>query len=275
MLVHVAMDTGCFRQVAAVYNDHCREVQFNTESQLHCCSCCSQVEMDSNASNGEVYLTPPETPNGVSAVTSESRQSSDTEGEHDSKKFVRRSSRKRSATEFFHFEVSHEVEMEEPKPKKSRKRKPSEGSATPSRSTAETVRRSLVFSETTPEKSSSKMKLDSNKSTVPNEEPVNGELASIEEEEGSMEEEICAPPFSIGTLVFGKLKGYDWWPGRVASHNEIGMPVPPPNHSWIRWYGENQVSDVSESYSCSLHIWYYNCLCGGVCSCLKHFYRDL
>lgn len=215
--------------------------------------------MDSNASSGEVYLTPPETPNGVGRVPSESRQSSDTEGEHDSKKFVRRSSRKRSATDFFHFHVLHEVEVEEPKPKKSRKRKPSEGSTTPSRSTAEaeTVRRSLVFSETTPEESSSKMKLDSSSSTVPNEEPVNGELASIEEEGGSKEEEILPPPFSIGTLVFGKLKGYDWWPGRVASHNEIGMPVPPPNHSWIRWYGENQVSDVSESYSNGLHTWYY------------------
>lgn len=197
--------------------------------------------MDTNGSNGEVYLTPPETPSGIGKAPSESRLSSDTEGEHDRKTFVRRSMRKRSATDFFHFEVNHEVETEEPKAKKSRKRKTSEGSTTPNRNTAEVVCRSLVFDEATPQKGNSKIKLDSNSSAVPNEEPVSGDLPSIVEEA----EEARPPPFSIGSLVFGKLKGYDWWPGRVASHNEIGMPLPPINHSWIRWYGENQVSDVS------------------------------
>lgn len=209
------------------------------------------MEIDSHVANGEVYLTPPETPSGVGKGPSESRLPSDTEGEHDRKLFVRRSRRKRSATDFFHFEPKHEVEMEEPKPKKSRKKKSLEASVTPSRSTAEVVCRSLVFDETTPQKSNSKIKIDPNSSTTHNGEPLNGELASIEEEEGD-KEELVQPPFSISTLVFGKLKGYDWWPGRVASHNEIGMPLPPLNHSWIRWYGENQVSDVSGSNSSSV-----------------------
>lgn len=208
--------------------------------------------MDSNSGNGEVYLTPPETPNSAGKA-SESRQSSDTEGERDSKLFVRRSSRKRSATDFFQFEVLHEVEIEEVKPKKQRKKKSSEGSATPSRNAidSEAVRRSL-FSEITPQKSSNMVKLDLNGGPAPNAEPVNRDVASIEEEGGKEEEEVVTPPFGVGTLVFGKLKGYDWWPGRVASHNELGMPLPPSNHSWIRWYGENQVSDVSGSSSNSL-----------------------
>ena len=214
--------------------------------------------MDSNSGNGEVYLTPPETPDGAGKV-SESRQSSDTEGERDRKLFVRRSSRKRSATDFFQFQILHEVEFEELKMKKQRKKKSSEESATPSRNVVdnEAVRRSL-FSGVTPQKSSNKAKLDLIDSPVPTEEPVSRDMASIEEEGGSKGEEvdveIVPPPFSIGTLVFGKLKGYDWWPGRVASHHEIGMPLPPPNHSWIRWYGENQVSDVSGSGGSSLYM---------------------
>ena len=49
----------------------------------------------------------------------------------------------------------------------------------------------------------------------------------------------------ISTLVWGKLKGFDWWPGRISSHVEIGgMDSQGSEALWVKWFGENQVSEV-------------------------------
>ena len=51
--------------------------------------------------------------------------------------------------------------------------------------------------------------------------------------------------YPISTLVWGKLKGFDWWPGRISSHIEIGGSEPLPDDTlWVKWFGENQVSEV-------------------------------
>ena len=58
--------------------------------------------------------------------------------------------------------------------------------------------------------------------------------------------------YPISTLVWGKLKGFDWWPGRISSHVEIGGSEALANGTlWVKWFGENQVSEVS-----SLKDWY-------------------
>lgn len=62
--------------------------------------------------------------------------------------------------------------------------------------------------------------------------------------------------FPVGSMVWGKLPGYDWWPGCVISRSEDkngdqqhtgggdgdrGGGV----QMWIKWYGENNLSQVS------------------------------
>jgi len=50
--------------------------------------------------------------------------------------------------------------------------------------------------------------------------------------------------FAIGQLVWGRLKGYDWWPGRLVSYIEAQKTPPSTNNHWIRWFGDNKFSLV-------------------------------
>ena len=55
----------------------------------------------------------------------------------------------------------------------------------------------------------------------------------------------------MGSMVWGKLPGYDWWPGLIISYSreegetrgdgegDGGMQV------WVKWYGESNLSAVS------------------------------
>ena len=62
--------------------------------------------------------------------------------------------------------------------------------------------------------------------------------------------------FPVGAMVWGKLPGYDWWPGSVISYDEGGGGggggggVEP--QVWIKWYGDNQLSQV-RSNACQHH----------------------
>ena len=59
----------------------------------------------------------------------------------------------------------------------------------------------------------------------------------------------------MGSMVWGKLPGYDWWPGLIISYSreegetrgdgegDGGMQV------WIKWYGESNLSAVSVYYT--------------------------
>lgn len=63
--------------------------------------------------------------------------------------------------------------------------------------------------------------------------------------------------YPISTLVWGKLKGFDWWPGRISSHIEIGGSEPHPDGSlWVKWFGENQVSEVMNKLCTSLYVYH-------------------
>ena len=71
-------------------------------------------------------------------------------------------------------------------------------------------------------------------------------------------------PFPIGTLVWGKLPGYDWWPGCIISYDkkeienfkeEIEVEEDDVSSleedgngdvAWVKWYGDNQLSLVSQ-----------------------------
>lgn len=80
---------------------------------------------------------------------------------------------------------------------------------------------------------------------------------------------VQVKPFPIGSLVWGKLPGYDWWPGCVISYDKKEIEkfkdelseegteedVPPAMTAgeegededvvaWVKWYGDNQLSLV-------------------------------
>lgn len=63
----------------------------------------------------------------------------------------------------------------------------------------------------------------------------------------SLEENFC-----IGTMVWGKLPGYCWWPGAVISYSgpegerdDEGSPGESNFQAWVKWFGETQLSRVS------------------------------
>ena len=72
-----------------------------------------------------------------------------------------------------------------------------------------------------------------------------GETSSATGEGGGEE-------FPVGSMVWGKLPGYDWWPGVVISYSQDrvgsggdgerggGVQV------WIKWFGENNLSQVGQ-----------------------------
>ena len=53
-----------------------------------------------------------------------------------------------------------------------------------------------------------------------------------------------AAEFVYGQLIWGRLKGYDWWPGRVVSYNEAQKAPPSPSTHWVKWFGDNKLSMV-------------------------------
>lgn len=67
--------------------------------------------------------------------------------------------------------------------------------------------------------------------------------------------------FSIGTLVFGKLRGFSWWPGRIVSWWMSGRSRAADGTRWVMWFGDGKFSVVRgcstnaapwESWPCSL-----------------------
>ena len=57
--------------------------------------------------------------------------------------------------------------------------------------------------------------------------------------------------YPIGSIVWGKLPGYDWWPGLIISYckdkegDTVGEGEGGGMQVWVKWYGENNLSQVS------------------------------
>lgn len=51
--------------------------------------------------------------------------------------------------------------------------------------------------------------------------------------------------FCIGTLVFGKLRGFSWWPGRIVSWWMSGRSRAADGTRWVMWFGDSKFSVVS------------------------------
>nr|XP_057907899.1 DNA (cytosine-5)-methyltransferase 3B-like isoform X1 [Doryrhamphus excisus] len=51
--------------------------------------------------------------------------------------------------------------------------------------------------------------------------------------------------FSIGELVWGKIKGFSWWPGMVVTWRATGKRQASHGMRWLQWFGDGKFSEVS------------------------------
>ena len=85
--------------------------------------------------------------------------------------------------------------------------------------------------------------------------------------------------FCIGRLVWGKLPGYHWWPGYIFSYEKEGRRINKDPDDivvmdrcggvtvWVKWFGETQLSLVSEHIS--IYLYYkVRIVCLSVCPCV-------
>lgn len=53
--------------------------------------------------------------------------------------------------------------------------------------------------------------------------------------------------FGIGELIWGKLRGFSWWPGRIVSWWMTGRSRAAEGTRWVMWFGDGKFSVVSQS----------------------------
>ncbi|NXP38856.1 DNM3B methyltransferase, partial [Leiothrix lutea] len=51
--------------------------------------------------------------------------------------------------------------------------------------------------------------------------------------------------FGIGELVWGKIKGFSWWPAIVVSHRVTAKRQAVSGMRWVQWFGDGKFSEVS------------------------------
>ncbi|NXX36472.1 DNM3B methyltransferase, partial [Nicator chloris] len=51
--------------------------------------------------------------------------------------------------------------------------------------------------------------------------------------------------FGIGELVWGKIKGFSWWPAIVVSHRATAKRQAVSGMRWVQWFGDGKFSEVS------------------------------
>ncbi|KAK2570266.1 DNA (cytosine-5)-methyltransferase 3A [Acropora cervicornis] len=67
-------------------------------------------------------------------------------------------------------------------------------------------------------------------------------LATSSDDHLSTSDDENGATFVHGQLIWGRLKGYDWWPGLIVSHLEAQKAPPALSNHWIKWFGDNKLS---------------------------------
>ncbi|XP_055930560.1 DNA (cytosine-5)-methyltransferase 3A-like isoform X2 [Argiope bruennichi] len=50
---------------------------------------------------------------------------------------------------------------------------------------------------------------------------------------------------SVGTIVWGKLGSYHWWPAIIINSSDCGQPEAKFGNLWLFWFGDHKISEVS------------------------------
>uniref|UniRef100_A0A8C5HK86 DNA (cytosine-5-)-methyltransferase n=1 Tax=Gouania willdenowi TaxID=441366 RepID=A0A8C5HK86_GOUWI len=79
--------------------------------------------------------------------------------------------------------------------------------------------------------------------TTPEPVPVGGDKTSPNSAETEPEYED-GRGFGIGELVWGKLRGFSWWPGRIVSWWMTGRSRAAEGTRWVMWFGDGKFSVV-------------------------------
>lgn len=53
--------------------------------------------------------------------------------------------------------------------------------------------------------------------------------------------------FGIGDLVWGKIKGFSWWPAMVVSWKATSKRQAMSGMRWVQWFGDGKFSEVSRA----------------------------
>ncbi|XP_066480841.1 DNA (cytosine-5)-methyltransferase 3B [Tiliqua scincoides] len=61
----------------------------------------------------------------------------------------------------------------------------------------------------------------------------------------SAEEYQDGKDFRIGELVWGKIKGFSWWPAIIVSWKATSKRQAPSGMRWVQWFGDGKFSEVS------------------------------
>ena len=59
--------------------------------------------------------------------------------------------------------------------------------------------------------------------------------------------EVPISELDVGDFVWGKMRGFDWWPASVVSAVRANQPSTAPGHVWVCWFGDNQFSQILQS----------------------------
>ncbi|XP_068556611.1 DNA (cytosine-5)-methyltransferase 3B isoform X2 [Anas acuta] len=78
----------------------------------------------------------------------------------------------------------------------------------------------------------------------------NGSAELVAEEPESREAGIAleyqdGKEFGIGELVWGKIKGFSWWPAIVVSYRATSKRQAVSGMRWVQWFGDGKFSEVS------------------------------
>ncbi|GBM46253.1 hypothetical protein AVEN_224819-1 [Araneus ventricosus] len=63
-----------------------------------------------------------------------------------------------------------------------------------------------------------------------------------------MKMDKCLKPLqkaSVGTIVWGKLGSYQWWPGIIIKSSDCGQPEAKFGNLWLFWFGDHKISEIS------------------------------
>ncbi|XP_057636506.1 DNA (cytosine-5)-methyltransferase 3B-like [Chionomys nivalis] len=76
-------------------------------------------------------------------------------------------------------------------------------------------------------------------------ESMNTTQLEAEGKDGDSTEYQDDKEFGIGDLVWGKIKGFSWWPAMVVSWKATSKRQAMPGMRWVQWFGDGKFSEVS------------------------------
>ncbi|XP_076427003.1 DNA (cytosine-5)-methyltransferase 3B isoform X2 [Peromyscus maniculatus bairdii] len=124
----------------------------------------------------------------------------------------------------------------------SRRRRASSSASTPWPSPASPYPSIDLIEEVTPQ-SSSTPSIDLSRDSP--QESMDATQLDADSKDGDSTEYQDDKEFGIGDLVWGKIKGFSWWPAMVVSWKATSKRQAMPGMRWVQWFGDGKFSEVS------------------------------